>query len=913
MKAYIDNKSYEIKENETILQFVRRINGEEAIPTICHAKNLEDFGSCRLCSVDIAREQKGDRKVVASCHTPVSDGLYIYPDSERVVKLRKNIMELVLSQYPEKELKETSDKLPTEFQKTIQSFGDIEVRYQKKSISEIINKELNKDFSHPYIHADFEQCINCYRCIRACDEVQGQFVLSMMGRGNSNHIIKGSDVNFAVSDCVSCGACVQTCPTNALQDKYESKTQKSDKIVRTICTYCGVGCNLDIKVKDGSVVAIEAPIDAEVNAGHTCVKGRFAWEFYKHPDRLNTPLIRRNGKLEKASWDEAYNLIADKFNSIKKEFGADAIAGISSSRCTNEENYLMQKFFRIVLGTNNIDGCARVCHAPTAFGMQKAFGTGAATNSIEDLKYTDCMFVIGANPTNAHPVTGAKIKQEAMKGKTLIVVDPIKTDLAKYATHHIQLRPGTNVAFLNLMAYFIIEANLVNQEFIDNRTNGFNLFIDEIKKININQLEAVIGVDKELIRQAAIAYASAPNAMEFHGLGVTEHYQGSKTVMLLANLAMMTGNIGRKGVGMNPLRGQNNVQGAADMGVQPNQGAGYLDITSPDVQAYYHDFYNVEHPKEVGLKIPEMFEASRKGDLKAMWIMGEDVLQTDPNTCQVEKAIGNLDFLVVQEIFMTETAAKADVVLPASSFLEKEGTFTNGERRVQRVNKAVESIKGTKPDGQIVAEVMNAMGYSQSKYSAPKVLDEIASVVPFFKGITWERLGRNGLQWPVLEDGTDTKILHEKEFKLGKGQLHFFNFSNSPELESNSKKYPFILTTGRILQHYNCGTMTRRTPNKELVKEDVLLINPADAKKKDLRTGDRVALSSERGSIQIKVELSNNIKEGILFTTFHFPEVGINFITSSVEDVDSLTPEYKVVAVDIERVNSDNVNKKLKC
>ena len=902
MKAFINNIAHSIKENETILQFVRRVEGKDSIPTICHATNLEDFGSCRLCSVDIAREQKGDRKVVASCHTPVSEGIFIYPDSERIIKLRKNIMELVLSQYPDDKLKAEKDKLPTEFQETIKSFGQINVRYEKKSISEIINKKIDKDFSHPYIHADFEQCINCYRCIRACDEVQGQFVLSMAGRGNANHIIKGADVNFAVSDCVSCGACVQTCPTGALQDRYESKTQKADDIVRTICTYCGVGCNLDVKVRNGEVVAIEAPLDAEVNVGHTCVKGRFAWEFYKHPERLNSPLIRKNGKLEEASWKEAYALIAEKFTSIKNEFGADAIAGISSSRCTNEENYLMQKFFRIIIGTNNIDGCARVCHAPTAYGMQKAFGTGAATNSIEDLKYTDCMFVIGANPTDAHPVTGAKIKQEALKGKTLIVVDPIKTELARYATYHIQLRPGTNVAFLNLMAYYIIKEGLVDTDFIKNRTQGFDSFIEGIGNININKLEAVIGVDKELIKQVAIAYATAPNAMEFHGLGVTEHQQGSKAVMLLANLAMMTGNIGRKGVGMNPLRGQNNVQGAADMGVQPNQGAGYLDVTSPDVQAYYHDFYNTEHPKKVGLKIPEMFEAGRKGDLKAMWIMGEDVLQTDPNTCQVEKAIGNLDFLVVQELFMTETAAKADVVLPASSFLEKEGTFTNGERRVQRVNKTVEPIEGTKPDGQIVAEIMNEMGYKQAEYFAPKVLDEIASVVPFFKGITWERLGKNGLQWPVLEDGTDTKILHEKEFKLTKGQLHFFNFKNSSELENNSEIYPFILTTGRILQHYNCGTMTRRTPNKELVKEDVLLINPVDAVSKYLKTGDKVELSSERGQISISIELSDKVKEGVLFTTFHFPEVGINYITSSVEDEESLTPEYKVVAVDIRKV-----------
>jgi formate dehydrogenase major subunit len=656
-------------------------------------------------------------------------------------------------------------------------------------------------------------------------------------------------------------------------------------------------------VRDGEVVGIEAPIEAEVNAGHTCVKGRYAWQFYNHPERLDSPMLRKNGKLEKVTWEEAYQKIAEKLTAIKEKFGPDAIAGISSSRCTNEENYLMQKFFRIVLGTNNIDGCARVCHAPTAYGMQKAFGTGAATNSIADLEHTDCIFVIGANPSNAHPVTGAKIKQQAMKGKTLIVVDPIKTELAKYATYHVQLRPGTNVAFLNLMAYYVVSEGLVDQSFIENRTSGYKAFADAILNININQLEAIVGVDKEIIRQVAIAYASAPNAMEFHGLGVTEHHQGSKTVMLLANLAMMTGNIGRKGVGMNPLRGQNNVQGAADMGVQPNQGAGYLDVTSPEVQAYYHDFYQTDHPSKVGLKIPEMFEASRSGDLKAMWIMGEDVLQTDPNTCQIEQAIGQLDFLIVQEIFMTETAAKADVVLPASSFFEKEGTFTNGERRVQRVNNVVDPRQGTKPDGQIVAEVMNAMGYQQPEYSAPEVLTEIAQVVPFFKGITWDRLGKNGLQWPVLKNGQDTKILHETEFKLGRGQLHFFDFSDSPEIVANSEKFPYILTTGRILQHYNCGTMTRRTPNKELVKEDVLLINPTDAQKHNLKTGDQVNLSSERGSICITVEISNNVREGVLFTTFHFPEVGINYITSSVHDSDSMTPEYKIVAVNLSPVS----------
>ena len=575
MKAYINNQAHEFIEGETVLQFVRRIEGEESIPTICHAKNLKDFGSCRLCSVDIAREKDGDKKAVASCHTPVTSGLFIYPNTQRIQKLRKNIMELVLSQYPEEHLQEAEGDLPTEFQKTIRSFGVIHGRYQKKTISEVIQREMKEDFSHPYIHSDFEQCINCYRCVRACDEVQGQFVLSMMGRGITNHVIKGADVEFALSDCVSCGACVQACPTGALSDKFDSKIQKSDRVVQTICTYCGVGCNLNVKVRDGAVVGIEAPIEAEVNRGHTCVKGRYAWQFYNHPERLNSPLIRRNGKLEKATWEEAYQRIAEKLTSIKREFGADAIAGISSSRCTNEENYLMQKFFRIVLGTNNIDGCARVCHAPTAYGMQKAFGTGAATNSISELDVTDCIFVIGANPTNAHPVTGAKIKQQAMKGKTLIVVDPIKTELAKYATYHVQLRPGTNVAFLNLMAYYVLSEGLVDTRFVSDRTSGYEAFVDSILKVNVNQMEAICGVDRDYVREVAIAYATADKAMEFHGLGVTEHHQGSHTVMLLANLAMMTGNIGREGCGMNPFEGKITCKGQPIWEFSPTKG---LDI-----------------------------------------------------------------------------------------------------------------------------------------------------------------------------------------------------------------------------------------------------------------------------------------------------------------------------------------------
>ncbi len=892
---YINDKKYEFEGDQTILDVVREKEGD-IIPVICHHNTLEPHGSCRICSVDVALSKDGPRKVMASCHTPAADGMHIYTDSERVVRLRKNIAELVLSGYPETQIEPKADKLPAEFQALLERLGVKETRYHAVHT----HFDQQKDLRHPYIKSDLSQCIKCYRCVRACDEIQGKFILNVYGRGYDNRIIKDTGVDFSESDCVSCGACVQACPTGAIYDVYESKTQPYDEIVRTVCTYCGVGCNLDVRIKDGAIVGIEAPDDAEVNPAHTCVKGRYAFEFYRHKDRLTAPLIKKDGKQVPVSWDEAYNYIAEKLTNIKEEYGPDAIGGISSSRCTNEENYLMQKFMRAVIGTNNIDGCARVCHAPTAYGMQKAFGTGAATNSIADLEHTDCILVIGANPTNAHPVTGSKIKQQAMKGKTLIVIDPVKTELAALADYHLQLRPGTNIAMLNMFAYYMIKNNWLDHEFITDRTTGFEEFREKILKADIKEYERITTVDRHLAEQAAEAYAKAGNAMSFHGLGVTEHYTGSRAVMLLANISMFTGNIGRKGVGVNPLRGQNNVQGAADMGVQPHQGAGYLDVNDPGIQEYYKKKYGIDEiPEKEGLKIPEMFNGAIERKVKAMWIMGEDVLQTDPNTGHVRKALESLDFLVVQELFPTDTSKLADVVLPAASFFEKEGTFTNGERRVQKVNKVVGPLEGTKADGQIMVDIMNRMGYSQKGYSAEVLLEEIADVVPFFAGITWENLGKNGLQWPVIKDGKDTKILHTKEFKTGKGWIHFYEFEETPELIENSGKYPFILTTGRNLEHYNSGTMTRRTPNNELLNEDVLWINPTDAKRKGIKTGDKVKLVSARGKTYIKAFITDKVKEGVLRSTFHFPDININNITGDVGDIETLTPEYKVVAVDI--------------
>lgn len=894
--AYINDVPFQFIPGETILTFVRRSLGQNLVPTLCDAPNLDPFGSCRVCSVDVALVQNGNAKAMASCHTPVLENSFIYPTSERIQKLRKNIIELVLTDHPLDCLTcEVNNNC--ELQSVAAQVGIRQVRYPdgKNHLSR------TKDLSHPYMTSDLSKCINCFRCVRACDEVQGQFVLSMSGRGFDAKIVKGSDQTFFESDCVSCGACAQACPTSAISDVFESKSIVAKEKTRTVCTYCGVGCNLEVATINGKIKSIQAPYDAEVNNGHTCLKGRFAFEFYDHKERLRTPLIKRNEKFEEASWEEAYDYIAKALNTVKEKYGADAIGGISSARCTNEENYLMQKFIRTVIGTNNIDSCARVCHSPTAIGLQRTFGTGAATNSVVDLKYTDAIMVIGANPTDGHPVTGAKMKQFAIKGKTTIVIDPRKTELANYATYHLQLKPGTNVALLNMMLYYIIDEKLADIVFIEERTEGYEQLKSHVLAFDMNELETITGVEKELVRKAAMAYAKAPNAMSFHGLGVTEHSQGTFTVMLIADLAMITGNVGRRGVGVNPLRGQNNVQGAADMGCQPYQGAGYLDVTDPVFHQRYENFYGVKLPNYSGLKIPQMYDAAIEGKFKALWLMGEDNVQTDPNTNKVKKALNNLDLLVVQELFMTETAKLAHVILPATSFLEKSGTFTNGERRIQRVNKVVEPIQGTKQDGQIIIDIMNKMGASEPDYNPAYLLEEIAQIVPFFAGVKWSELGKNGKQWPVLSDGKGTEILHTEEFKLGKGKFQTATWQESMELQENQKEFPYILTTNRELEHYNCGAQTRRTGNATILPTDSLLINPEDAAANGIAEGDMVCIESARGKIDVKAKITLEVKPGILSSTFHFPEVSMNILTSSITDSDALCPEYKVCAVRIRK------------
>jgi formate dehydrogenase major subunit len=892
--ALIDGAPCAFEPGETLLHLIDRHLGRGHVPTLCDAPRLKPFGACRLCSVEISSAPDGPRKIVASCHTPAADGMHVFTESPKILRLRRNLIELVLTDHPLDCLTcEVNGNC--ELQAVAAKVGIREVRYPTGEN----HLGRGKDRSHVFMTSDMAKCIHCARCVRACDEVQGQFVLSMHGRGFDARIIKGLDRDFADSPCVSCGACAQACPTSAISDGFQSKSAETSRKTRTVCGYCSVGCNLIVASRGNEVLSIEAAEDSAVNPSHACLKGRYAFRFHHHPDRLRSPLIRRNGVLSEATWEEACDHIVNGLQAIRSTHGPRAIGALSSARCTNEENYLIQKFIRAVIGCDNIDSCARLCHIPSAWGLREAFGTGAATNSFADIESASCLMVIGANATHAHPVVGARIRQRAMKGVPLIVIDPRRVELAVHAKHHLRPRPGTNVALLNLMARFILDAGLVDADFIARRCEGWPEWEAGLRALDVAEMARITGVDAELARAAAIEYASADAAMGFHGLGVTEHEQGSKAVMLVCNLAMMTGNLGRPGTGVNPLRGQNNVQGDADMGCQPRFGPGYLDITDPGQRVLLEKAYGVKLDARPGLNLIEMLDAALAGAFKALWLVGEDLVQSNPDTTRVERALANLDLLIVQDLFLTETARFAHVVLPACSFLEKDGTFTNSERRVQRVRAAIPPFADSRPDWRIFCDVMRRFGCPQDDESPQGVFAEIASVVPFLTGATWEGLGDRGKQWPVLPHGEGTPLLHVESFKRGRGRFRFFPWVESGEITGNRGGFPLVLTTGRMLEHYNSGSMTRRAGVREIAGEDRLWIHPADAAAKGIATGDLARISSARAEVCLTARVTDEVDPGVLFTTFHFPEDAVNRLTGPGHDEETLCPEYKVVAVEV--------------
>ena len=896
MRLTINNRLVVASRGDTVYRAAKQAG--IAIPSLCASDHLAPFGSCRLCLCEV----EGQSGTPASCTTPVGEGMVVLTESERLDRHRRNVIELYLSEQPE------GIETPDMLRKLALAYGVQTVRYHQR-----LRRARFRDESNPFFTFDNVLCISCARCVRACDEIQGTFALTMIGRGFATRPIAGSrplidsSPGFLQSNCVSCGACVKECPTGALTEKTILEQGQPTEIVRTTCAYCGVGCTMNAGLRDGRVVSMVPADDAPSNHGHACMKGRFGWTYVSAADRLRQPLLREGDLWKEISWDAALDRVAREFTRIIKTFGSDAVATISSSRGTNEENYLFGKFMRCVVGTNHIDNCARVCHSATVTGMMETLGASAATNSIEDYDKAKLIMIVGANPTESHPVIGAHIKQAARRGAPLIVIDPRRTELARLADLHVQLRPGTNVALLNGMGHVIVKEGLLDRRFIDERTEGIKDWLESVEACTIEVTEEITGVPAHLIKEAARRYATSGASLCMHGLGVTEHRWGSHGVMALCNLALATGNVGRPGTGVNPLRGQNNVQGASDVGCLPTYFSGYQSLDDPNLALLHRQITGRPLPAKRGMKIPDMWDAALEGRLKALWIIGYDVAQTDPNLKKVHEALRRLDFLVVQDLFMSETAKLAHLVIPGASFLEKDGTFTNLERRIQRIRKVMNPPDGIKPDWQVVCEVATRMGYPMAYAHPADIMKEIARLTPLWAGVSYERLEQpEGLQWPVpTMTHPGTSLMHRERFPNGKAR--FVGVDYLPPGESPNEQYPFILITGRVLQHYNCGAQTRRTEIMRLVDGDVLEMHREDARTLGCREGDVVRLASARADALLPVVMSERVRPGQLFTSFHFPDSQVNRLLSSSADDSSKCPEYKVSVVRIERVPSGSV------
>jgi formate dehydrogenase major subunit len=871
------------------------------IPKLCATDTLEAFGSCRLCLVEI----EGRKGYPASCTTVVEAGMKVRTQSDKLAKLRRGTMELYISDHPLDCLTCPANG-NCELQEMAGVVGLREVRYGYDGSNHL---RVAKDESNPYFTFDPSKCIVCSRCVRACEETQGTFALTLLGRGFESTISPGN-ADFLSSECVSCGACVQACPTATLMEKSVVDKGQPDHSVVTTCAYCGVGCSFRAEMKGSEVVRMVPNKDGGANHGHSCVKGRFAWGYATHPDRVKKPMIRQTIRepWREVSWEEAIGYAASEFRRIQAKYGRDSIGGITSSRCSNEETYLVQKLVRAAFGNNNVDTCARVCHSPTGYGLKTTLGESAGTQNFDSVREADVIVVIGANPTEAHPVFASQMKKRLREGAKLIVVDPRRIDLVRMphveASYHLQLLPGTNVAVINALAHVVVTEGLHDEDFVRRRCDPseyekWKAFICE-ERNSPEATEPVTGVSAADVRGAARLYAKGGNGAIYYGLGVTEHSQGSTMVIGIANLAMVTGNLGRPGVGVNPLRGQNNVQGSCDMGSFPHEFPGYRHVSDPIVRASFEQDWGVRLEAEPGLRIPNMFDAALDGSFKGLYVQGEDIAQSDPDTKHVMAALEAMECIVVQDIFANETAKFAHVFLPGSSFLEKDGTFTNAERRVSRVRKVMPALAGLS-DWEVTVALSNALGYPMHYDHPSQIMDEIARLTPTFRGVSYEKIERLGsIQWPCNDKAPDgTPVMHEEEFVRGKGRFVVTQYV--PTDERTTRKYPLLLTTGRILTQYNVGAQTRRTANVAWHHEDVLEIHPHDAEQRGIRDGEWVGVASRAGETTLRADITERVQPGVVYTTFHHPESGANVVTTENADWATSCPEYKVTAVQVSR------------
>jgi formate dehydrogenase major subunit len=880
MNVTVDGVEVAVPEGATVLSAVRAAGAD--LPTLCYDDRLPPAGSCRTCLAGL------DGQVVAACVTPVTEGAGIQVEQEDLRRLRHDAVEVIVSALPSRAL--DGD---TELARLCGSLGVGPAEAEPGR---------GRDDSHPYVRLDRDLCIACGRCVRMCADVQGTFALTLTGRGGDTVVSPGTGGLWAESDCVACGGCVDTCPTGALTEPGLPLGTLSSAFARTrtTCGYCGVGCALDVLTVDDAVVAVEPARDGPVNRGHACVKGRFAYGFLRSPDRLTRPLLRRGGRLEPVDWAEALDHIARGMRTAVAEAGPDAVAVISSARATNEENYLVQKFMRTVIGTNNIDNCSRLCHSPSAAGLTAAFGLSGGTDGFDDVERADCLFVVGANPVEAHPVVGARLLRRVLRGARLIVADPRAVGLAGYADVHLRPFPGTNVALFNGLAHVLLAEGLTDPEFLAGRTTGLDELAALLGDYPPERVAAITGVPAPDLVAAARLYGRAERPAIVYGLGVTEHLHGTDGVRTLANLAILRGAVGTdRGFGLNPLRGQNNVQGASDMGALPDLLPGYGRVADPDVRARAERVWGVPVPDRPGLRIPDMFAAARAGDLRVLWIVGEDVCATDPDTAQVVAALEACPLVICQELFLSETARRADVVLPAASWLEKDGTFVNFDRRFQRVRPALSPPGEARTDFAIVHAVAAACGADLGCPTPAEALAECGRVAPVFGGITHRRLDREGfLAWPCPDAGhPGTGKLYVDRFATAGGLAHLAALPYLPPGESPDDDYPLILVTGRRWEHYNSGGMTRRTDNIRLAPADRIEVNPADAVRHGVHDGGLVSVESRRGRAVLTARITEETAPGQLFCAFHFPASGVNSLTSAHADTVTSCPEYKVTAV----------------